>query len=302
MIVEEDPPHRIRFFMCVLHSPHMRALEAGFHDKKGYLDRMQKSEQEKLHVVDYIPEDADAILDVGCANGPITKAIAHLRPHAHVMGIDLSDDFIAAANAKREEVENPPVFEKVWLRQLLDRPERYDAVTFVSVLHEFYTYGNKKPSVIKAIADSYELLNPGGKIIIRDMILPQRMKTATFTAEHIMKKIRANPAMESLTRDFEEAHGPLTDLYAVNHFLLKYMYTENWERECPENYVGVTLEEYEDIARELNMTMIDKRTYLIPYLREKWKADFGLTDEEVSNFFSTTILALQKGEEEDGKR
>lgn len=248
--------------------------------------------QEKMRVAEYIPHDASRILDVGCADGTVTKALAGLFPRASVRGIDLDEEFIAKAKEGVAAGKGTPEFERIYLRQMLDRPERYDAVTFVSVLHEFYSYGEGMSSVLKAVADAYELLKPGEKIIIRDMILQDAAKTAS--ADSIIEKVRANVAMAPLITDFERAHGPMTTLYSVNHFLLKYFYTDNWERECPEHYVPVTREQYEQLFNLLGADLEHKETYLIPFLRDKWKADFGLTDEELRQLFSTTILVARK--------
>jgi len=272
----------------------MRDLEKGFHNKQGYLERMAKPLQEKLRITEHISPNASEILDVGCADGVVTKALALLFPHTSVHGIDLSDDFISKAKEEEETIHNPPKFERVYLREMLARPERFDTVLFTSVLHEFYHYGEGVTSILKALADAHELLEPGGKIVIRDMILPERMKESTMPAMGIIQKVRAVPEMEPLLRDFEAAHGPMESLYSVNHFLLKYMYTDNWERECPENYVPVTREEYEELFKCMRTELIHHETYLIPYLREKWRTDFGLTDNELSELFSTTIFAVQK--------
>ena len=277
----------------------MNGLERGIHDKRGYLERLSKPLQEKMRIAEFIDRGAKDILDVGCADGVVTDALAHAFPQARVYGIDLDESFIGEATQRAQGAEHTPAYDKVYLRQLLERPERYDAVTFASVLHEFYTYGNREPSVMKAIADAYELLKPGGRIVIRDMILSERMKEATLPALSTIGKIRAHPDMQSRIADFEAAHGPLSSLYSVNHFLLKYMYTDNWDRECPEHYVPVTREQYEQLFAWLKATLVHRTTYLIPYLRETWRNDFGLTDTELMNFFSTTILVAEKPRDSD---
>ncbi len=271
----------------------MRSLEKGFHNKDGYLERMGNAFKEKMRVAEYISPDAKKILDVGCADGPVTKGFGHMFPQAEVKGIDLSDDFIEKAQAENSDATNV-AFEKVYLRDILYRGEKYDHISFISVMHEFSHYGEGVTSVIKALADAYELLELGGKIIIRDMILSERMKEQTFVADEIMKKVRAREDVASLIGDFEAAHGSIDSLYQTNHFLLKYMYTDNWERECPENYVPLTREWYESQFKQMGAELTAHETYLIPFLREKWRADFGLNDSELSNLFSTTIFAVQK--------
>lgn len=65
-------------------------------------------------------------------------------------------------------------FEKVYLRELLARPEKVDAVIFCSVLHEFFTYGEGISSVLKTVADAHELLKKDGvgNVYPRQRFLP----------------------------------------------------------------------------------------------------------------------------------
>lgn len=258
-----------------------------------YLERMAKPLAEKLKIVKYLPEGAENVLDVGCADGAITLEMSSLLPEIKFLGIDLNEDFIGMASKKAVQVPNVK-FEKIYLRELLAKPKRFDAVIFCSVLHEFYTYGEGISSVLKALADAHELLRPGGVIIVRDMVLSEYTKKANLRFEQILEKIRSKKEWQSSIKDFENCFGKLNNIYRINHFLLKYWYRENWNRECKENYVPVTFEEYEKIFSLLGMTFQYKDTYLIPYLKEKWQKDFGLTDDEISEFHSTSFLVAQK--------
>ena len=53
-------------------------------------------------------------------------------------------------------------------------------------------------------------------------------------------------------------------------------------------------EKYEQFFAWLKAELVERKTYLIPYLRDTWRRDFGLTDTELMNFFSTTILVAEK--------
>ncbi len=259
-----------------------------------YLERMAKPLQEKLRVARYLPPRGATVLDVGCADGTVTGALATLFPDNRFLGIDLSEPFIALARerAAREGLANVR-YERVYLRDLLARPERFDAVVFCSVLHEFYTYGEGTSSVLKALADAHELLHPGGVVVIRDMILRAYTQQATLRCETLRAKIAA-ACPPSVVADFVRYFGPLDTVYAINHLLLKYWYTENWAREGPEHYVPVTFEEYEQVFRLLDMRLQIAEELTLPFLRDKWRSDFGLTDEELDGLRSTGILVAQK--------
>lgn len=269
-----------------------RQTAAKLADWEVYLARLARPLQEKLRLAWYLPKDAASILDVGCADGTVTRALAELFPGARLLGIDLDETFIALARQQAAGKGNV-AFERVYLRELLARPERFDAVVFCSVLHEFFTYGEGTSSVLKALADAHELLHPGGVIVIRDMILHEYTKQATLHCQSMRDKLAAH-CPEWVVRDFVRHFGPLQTVYTVNHLLLKYWYVENWERECAEHYVPVTLEEYQQLFRLLGMTLQHAETYLLPFLRQKWEADLGLSEAELAGLRSTTILVAQK--------
>lgn len=258
-----------------------------------YLERMAKPLAEKLKIIKYVPENTKSVVDVGCADGTVTIEMTKILPEINFYGIDLDERFIRLAKEKVVGIKNIR-FEKIYLRELLARPERFDTIIFCSVLHEFFTYGEGISSVLKALADAHELLHPSGVIIIRDMVLSEYTKKATLRVEQIVRKMKAKKELDSYIKDFEERFGKLNNIYRVNHFLLKYWYTENWERESKEHYVPVTFEEYEKIFDLLGMIFQYKDTYLIPFLKEKWQKDFGLTEDEISEFYSTSFLVAQK--------
>lgn len=261
------------------------------------MERMSKPLQEKLRVARYINDTAKHILDVGCADGTITLALAELFPDKQFLGIDLDKEFIDIANAKAQSAGLTNVrFERVYLRELLARVAHFDCVLFVSVLHEFYTYGQGISSVLKAMADAEEMLNPGGDIVIRDMILHEYTKHTTYLVEDMKKKMTTQAALPNQMKDFETHFGPTATIAAVNHLLLKYMYSENWTREVAEHYVPVTFEQYGSIFSLLGMELVLQDSQLLPFLKQKWQQDFDLTEDELALLRSTGFLVARKTE------
>lgn len=260
-----------------------------------YLKRMAGPLGDKIRVARYIPKGAKNVLDVGSADGTITLALAEIYPKINFLGIDLNANFVALANerAKKLGIKNAR-FEKLYLRDLLARPGKFDAALFISVLHEFYTYGEGISSVVKALADVHELLGKDGEIILRDMILREYSKRTSFGVSGILRKILKKRGMAKLVRDFEKQCGKLSTICRLNHFLLKYMYKENWKRESRENYVPVTFEEYESIFKLLGMELQFEDSYLLPYIREKWTADFNLNSDEIFPLKSTGLIVATK--------
>jgi len=258
-----------------------------------YLERMSKPLQEKLRVANFFPDGVKSVLDVGCADGVVTIALAEMFPEIKFVGIDLNREFIDIAKEKSSELKNI-TFENVYLRERLANPERFDVVLFCSVLHEFYSYGEGISTVVKALADAHEILKPNGSLIIRDMVLFDYMKDSDLWTERIEKKIKSKGELTNLVADFENTFEPLTKTKPINHFLLKYMYGDNWQREGKENYVPVTFEQYDRIIKLLGMKDQYRESYTIPYLNELWKNDFAFSDDELNCFRSTGIIVAQK--------
>jgi 2-polyprenyl-3-methyl-5-hydroxy-6-metoxy-1,4-benzoquinol methylase len=269
-------------------------LHNNLKDAEGYLSRMAASVREKARIADYIDPLTTAILDVGCADGAITRVLAEALPNATVLGIDLDESFVLRAKEQHGALSPRLQFESTYLRDMLARDTRFDVVSFVSVLHEFYSYGEGTSSVLKALADAHELLHTGGEIIIRDMVPMTYAKQNHSGATSAILKVRSAPQHAQQLTDFEAHYGELTTTFDLNHFLLKYFYTDNWQHECAEHYMPMTIEQYEQMFKLLDMELVHRETYRLPYLEGKWRTDFGLTDTELSDLITTTILVARK--------
>lgn len=272
-------------------------------DREGYLARMAAPLQEKLKMLRYFPKNPRRILDVGCADGILTRAIAEMYYREcpdnppQVLGIDLDQGFIDLARMESAGIPNIE-FRKNWLRDMVDgvyqgKP-RYDVVSFFSVLHEFYTYGEGMPSVMKAMADAHQVLEIDGVLPIRDMILHKSAYESDFQVPQVLKKVDARDFVHPFLEEHQERFGKVRTVADMNHFLLKYFYTDNWQREGKENYIPVPMEDYLQMFRLLDMQVLHQDLYLMPYLKNRWKRDFDLSEDEVDIFKSTGHLIAKK--------
>lgn len=163
-------------------------------DSVGYVARMAAGLHDKLRVGRFVPPTARDVLDVGCADGVLTLALADMHRDTTWLGIDLDASFIAQAEGHRVAgAVGNAAFREVYLRSLLQEERRFDAVLFASVLHEFWTYGQGISSVLKALADAHELLRPGGVIVIRDMVLETYATHATWHVADMRASILRSP-------------------------------------------------------------------------------------------------------------
>ncbi len=221
-----------------------------------YNDRMRRSMWDKAFFMDKIP-GASLVVDYGCADGSLIRFLSDLFPSMRFIGFDIDGAMIAAAReAAREGAwffsDPEDVTEKI--RELGVPPEQI-AVNFSSVFHEVFHYGFDTAVIRKLLHDTRPRY-----IVVRDMMYVSEDDGAV-TPPAVLRRIR------SLLPDwqiasFEAAHGPIGIRRNLTHLLLKFHYTENWDRECAENYFSYGMEEL--------MAVIDpqhafRRLYLARY-------------------------------------
>lgn len=192
-----------------------------------YTTRMQKSVYDKMFFVDKIFDaNIDTFIDFGCADAEL---ICHLRvfmPDVRFIGYDIDDTMIAKARRKAPWAE----FYSNWDDIKVD-PSR-TIVNLSSVLHEIYHYC--APGGIEQFW--HRIMTPGfAYITIRDMFMPQALPCGDIWRQKVI-----NAGYKSKLNDFETHWGPVRNTADMMHFLLKYKYTENWEREVRENYMPLS--------------------------------------------------------------
>jgi SAM-dependent methyltransferase len=119
------------------------------------------TEQEVAFLVDALGLEAgERVLDVGC--GPGRHALALARRGLDVVGVDLSEDFIALAREAAEEEGLPAVFEVVDVRDLAYEGG-FDAIVCLCQGGFGLLGGRDEPAVFERIATA---LRPGGRLAL----------------------------------------------------------------------------------------------------------------------------------------
>lgn len=232
-------------------------------DFDGYITKMQKSVYDKLFFVDKIfDEYITTFLDIGCANGELIKYVHSFFPEWNYIGYDIDSNMIAAA---KENVPYAKFYDK-W--EDINVDPKTTMVNLSSVLHEVCTYSTKEERQI--FFD--RVFGSGFKYIaIRDMAF-------TGFNDFITPGLRntiVNRGMADKLRDFEGVWGLIQDQFSFAHFLLKYKYTENWEREVRENYFSIDVEGLLQSVSD-KYTREYSRTYTLPYIQHIIEQDLGI--------------------------
>ena len=257
-------------------------------DPDGYLARMAAPLRDKVRIVQWFPDNPTGILDVGSADGVVTCEIANMYPEASVLGIELREDFCQRARDRGHAVPNVS-FRRGYLGEHIG-VEKYDVVTFISVMHEIYSFGGGFAGAARALAGATEVLKPGGRVIIRDMIIYDyaHHTSSPVLAKRIWDNPRAHQKLQ--VEEFSNRYGSIWNLANLNHYLLKYPYVQNWDSEIEENYVALTWEWYVKAFEVFGLKIIHRESYLLPYLRGLWQTDFNLDDDDLIPFLSTGII------------
>lgn len=234
-------------------------------DLQIYNQRMAAGMEDKMWFVHMVCSDVRVIVDYGCADGTLLSLIHRKYPHLILIGVDNNADMLRMAK------KNVPSGIFYSVNKFKDVRLNFGnaALILSSVIHEIFTYEKDPISVTNG------LLTQGFKYIaIRDMMLSEDVAKQTsdpFDFVAVKEKSDAN-----MLHEFENIYGDVNNKENLIHFLLKYRYVENWDREVREDYFPWTLESFLRcvIIGTYQLEHLDH--YTLPYLKDIIKKDFDI--------------------------
>jgi 23S rRNA U2552 (ribose-2'-O)-methylase RlmE/FtsJ len=236
-----------------------------------YISDMNQTMPDKLFFIGDIK--FDVIVDFGCADGTFLENVSKVRPNVKIIGYDIDQNMLDKASAK---LPKRALLTDDW-RTVVSEVSKYNRplLNLSSVIHEVYSY-SKNSMIINKFWNGQVFAGDFKWITIRDMI-----PSVTLTRNEIVdfkqdaKKLRRMADKESL-QSFEENWGSINSDYRnFVHFLLKYKYRDNWEREVRENYLPITLETLRTkIPQGYSIVLED--SFVLPYLKKEVKKDFNI--------------------------
>ena len=233
-----------------------------------YNKRMDKSFQDKMFFLDKIKDNVEAIVDFGCADGALIRHLSELT-NIKLVGYDSDYNMIDIAKSKtnKDNCLFNEDFGEIIEEEIIPQES---LLNISSVIHEVYSYLDSKDIEIfwNMVFDSNFKY-----ISIRDLCASESINRPSNINDYTKLIQRAKPSFLS---DFESIWGSVRENRNLIHYLLKYRFLENWDREVKENYFGLSLE------RLLSKIPMDKyeiiyfENYILPYTANKIKEDFDI--------------------------
>lgn len=235
-----------------------------------YIAAMGKTMGDKLFFVNKV--DFDVIVDFGCADGSFLSKLASAKPGVKLIGYDLDDEMLSKAKSILGE---DALLTSNWNDVVLEL-SKYESplLNLSSVIHEVYSYSHS--SVIKKFWEKQVFGGNFKWITIRDMIPSVNMhKNEIIAFKDDVRKVKEITDPFYL-ESFEKRWGTIDDNYRTFvHFLLKYRYIDNWDREVNENYLPVSLETVKKkIPTSYQIT--HEEDFIVPFIQQQVEKDFGI--------------------------
>jgi hypothetical protein len=258
-------------------------------DLSGYTEKMRKSFLEKTFFLTKIP--ATVYMDFGCADGSMIEFMFKMFPEYRYFGYDNDPKMIEMA----KKLNIPNAFFSTDYDAIVKAMNDYDsqrktegkppairAVICSSLIHEICSYAQPGSMTVtqfwNRIRSNYHY------VCIRDMAMTEEAEkydVSTHDVWQIAKFFLKNEDDVYILGDFQKKYGEITKLKQMVHFLLKYRYKNNWERELNENYLPLTVEK---ILEEFShKEIVYQNHYLLPFLKDRVKTDFNIDLKEATH-------------------
>ncbi|MHA7584142.1 class I SAM-dependent methyltransferase [Paenibacillus vandeheii] len=234
-----------------------------FHNEETYLADMNSSGDYKKVLLDYMV--GKRVLDIGPGGGILLDLIEQERPEMEPIGIDISANVIEALERKKQrEAHRWQVLkgDALQLDQYV-QPGTVDTVIFSSILHELYSYIERdgrrfnSDTVVAALRSSFDVLSPGGRILIRDGIMTepeaQKRRVRFLEADGMRWLERYTQDFQGRSIEFERISGneAVLDINDAMEFLYTYTWGEEaYVHEIQEQFGIFTPSAYKDCIRK----------------------------------------------------
>lgn len=256
-------------------------MEVGknFKDILSYNQNMAKSLEDKLFFLNNLPEDNYIFVDFGCADGVLTATLCDTVIGNNLfIGFDISEQMISLAKTKIIDSSNNIIFTSNWndVINVMNGDNRKKVLILSSVIHEVYSYANNESDI--DLFWNRVLESKFDYICVRDMMISSdisKTKTPSIWVNNLTLDAK-NLVPNNRREQFIKIWGSLKNKRNALHYILKYRWQINWDREVHENYFPIDTEDFVMIFEDkYNLDYFVR--FKLPFIEDKLKEDFHIT-------------------------
>lgn len=272
-----------------------------------YNSEMTKGMEDKLFFLNKLPksETGYCFVDFGCADGSMINALTSICNDENnwFIGYDISETMIDLAKSNYHGPSKAEVrFYSDWNQiypSIMVMPQK-KVLILSSVIHEVYSYGTEE-----SIKEFWNQVTNStfDYIVIRDMCPSNTLTNDKEISHELHDKLVYNHGgdYDHQMETFEKKFGSLWYERNMYHFLLKYRWKVNWERECNENYFPIN---YQDVFEKIEHTSPHYKYNLdyferfrVPFLDKCIKEDIGIELDQFTHIkaiFSRSFIKVNE--------
>ena len=263
-----------------------------------YNENMAKGMEDKVFFLSELPKDKEYIfVDFGCADGTLINCLVNIYNHYYTntyIGYDISDTMIDIAKTNFNGNAMDVLFTSNWgnVAKKLSEIGLYKKKVLIlsSVIHEVYSYAKDEDDIKwfwrRVLDSNFDY------ICVRDMMVSKDIDREDSSYNKKLNDYILNSSQNTKTyNEFEEKYKNMNNVKNIVHYLLKYRWIVNWERELNENYFPIYIEDFlPKFNEKYNLTYFKR--FRVPFLDECIKNDFNIILKD--NTHIKAIFELKK--------
>ncbi|MGM9877226.1 MAG: class I SAM-dependent methyltransferase [Bacilli bacterium] len=283
-----------------------------FYNEIEYLQTMNSSINHKAKLLEFIK--GNNILDVGPGGGALMDLILDTYEDKNVYGIDISSNVIDELNKRKLKEKRKYNLVKgnaLYLEKYFNE-KSLDTIIFSSIIHELYSYiefDGKRfnyDTIKKALKSAYNILDVGGRIIIRDGIMSSTNNKRIIEFKNsndinILKKYKNDFKGRNIEYEIISDNKVLMNENDSMEFLYTYTWgDESYSLEVKEQFGYFNLNEYKKFI--LDNLENSKIVYSCEFLQSGYTDHLlnkiSYYDEDMNTITlpnSTCIIVIEKG-------
>lgn len=232
-----------------------------------YTNGMKKSLEDKLFFANMIDDsEYDFLLDYGCVDGALIREFKKKHPDKRCIGYDCSKEMVTMA-----QIYGVGVFTERFKDAVKCVDPARTVLNLSSVIHEIYSYAKSDMEIALFWKDI--MCSNFKYIVIRDFCLDDTVWGKSNILDVAKIKLRCD---RKQLKEFESIWGSISRNRNMVHYLMKYRYLANWDREVKENYFPIS---YESLKAMFSCGIYERvfsQRYILPFTYDKVKEDFGI--------------------------